>query len=164
MTKRCRICKQEKLDSEFYPNSHTKDGLRAECKECKRLEYQQNKEQRSKKAKENYWKNPQIARERANKYRKAFPNKVKSTKLMQEFGLSYEEYVSKLEAQNYSCAICDKHESNFTFKLAVDHDHESGKIRGLLCSNCNNGLGRFHDDLNKLQNAIEYLKKHQKIG
>ena len=55
--------------------------------------------------------------------------------------------------QDFKCAIC-KEETN----LAVDHCHNSTKVRGLLCNNCNNGLGRFKDSIELLENAIKYLK------
>ena len=55
--------------------------------------------------------------------------------------------------QNFKCAICKEQTD-----LAVDHCHNSMKIRGLLCNNCNNGLGRFKDSTELLENAIKYLK------
>lgn len=60
-----------------------------------------------------------------------------------------------LDAQNGKCAICDAEQS---FQLAVDHDHQTGLTRGLLCRNCNQGLGYFGDDPERLLRAINYLK------
>ena len=60
-----------------------------------------------------------------------------------------------LEGQDYKCAICENVDN-----LAVDHCHSSGKIRGMLCNNCNNGIGRFKDNINSLQNAIKYLMEN----
>lgn len=62
------------------------------------------------------------------------------------------------EKHNYRCAICNTHNDELTIPLAVDHDHTTNKIRGLLCGNCNNGLGRFKDNIEFLENAIKYLK------
>lgn len=59
---------------------------------------------------------------------------------------------------NATCAICKKHKSNFTRALAVDHCHTTGKIRGLLCTNCNRALGNIKDSIDNLKNAIEYLE------
>lgn len=82
------------------------------------------------------------------------------------FGLSLEAYEKMHEAQNGLCAICHKPETaknNYdavTRKLAVDHCHKTGKIRQLLCTLCNQGLGSFKDDPVLIQAAIEYLKSH----
>ncbi|KPK13993.1 MAG: hypothetical protein AMJ56_00350 [Anaerolineae bacterium SG8_19] len=68
-----------------------------------------------------------------------------------------------LKAQNGVCAICNQpetHMRNGKLKaLAVDHDHKSGAIRGLLCSDCNTGIGKLKDDHKVLQSAIQYLEK-----
>lgn len=77
--------------------------------------------------------------------------------LKNEYDMTANEYETLLIQQNYSCAICKRHESNFKKRLAVDHDHETGEIRGLLCNNCNNGLGRFKDNVDTLESAIDYL-------
>ena len=69
----------------------------------------------------------------------------------------------KLKIQNNVCAICKNPETakdkktNCVRRMAIDHDHNTGAIRGLLCSNCNNGLGRFKDSRDYLQSAIKYL-------
>jgi len=79
--------------------------------------------------------------------------------------LSY--YESLIESQNNLCAICGNEEtrissrSNEITRLCIDHDHASGKVRALLCANCNSGIGKFKDDIQILQSAIEYLKKHK---
>jgi len=68
-----------------------------------------------------------------------------------------------LEKQNGKCAICGNHEiaiHNVTKNkqnLAVDHCHKNGKIRGLLCQDCNRGIGLFHEDISRLEKAIKYL-------
>jgi len=72
-----------------------------------------------------------------------------------KFEITEEDYQRILKSQGGICAICKNRDSR---NLAVDHDHETGKIRGLLCSNCNRGLGRFKDSAERLQSAIDYLK------
>jgi len=70
-------------------------------------------------------------------------------------------YETKLEQQNNTCAICFKPEQSNRYKtLCVDHCHTTGKIRGLLCSNCNRALGLLKDDRGNLQSAINYLERH----
>lgn len=86
--------------------------------------------------------------------------------LKQNFGITLERYEEMHEAQNGLCAICDKPEAtknNFDTgvrRLAVDHDHATGKIRALLCSSCNTLLGQANDSPALLGKAIEYLKSH----
>jgi len=79
---------------------------------------------------------------------------------VKNFGITSEQYDKMLADQNFRCAICK--EPGATKTLAVDHDHNSEKmkIRGLLCSNCNPGLGMFKDDISRLEAAIEYLKRY----
>jgi hypothetical protein len=80
------------------------------------------------------------------------------------YGLTPEEYNKLLETQNGVCAICGKEEtySNQWNKrrLAVDHCHETGIIRGLLCGRCNSGLGWFDDNLEYLKKAVLHLERH----
>lgn len=73
-------------------------------------------------------------------------------------GLSLEAYDSMLENQGGGCAICGtKTPGARTGVFAIDHCHKTGRVRGLLCTNCNNGIGRFHDDPDRLQRAARYL-------
>lgn len=74
-----------------------------------------------------------------------------------KYGISVEEREKMLIAQNGSCKICNKSEKEFAKNLAIDHCHITGRVRGLLCVNCNSGLGKFMDDINLLNEAIKYL-------
>lgn len=73
-------------------------------------------------------------------------------------GCSPELYNGLYEVQQGCCAICGIHASKLKKNLAADHCHISKKIRGLLCVNCNQGLGQFKDNLDLLFNAIVYLR------
>jgi hypothetical protein len=71
-----------------------------------------------------------------------------------------------LQVQHGRCAICGATEGHRSCRgkvcrLAVDHDHETGKVRGLLCNNCNRGLGRFKDSVENLEAALRYLQREQ---
>ena len=82
-----------------------------------------------------------------------------------KFGITVDTYHSMIESQNNCCAICNKHKDDFTGRgnsFHIDHCHESGKVRGLLCSNCNTGLGQFKDNINSMKSAIQYLIKNIK--
>lgn len=88
--------------------------------------------------------------------------------LKKNYGMNREEYAALVIAQDGECAICGEQETTVirgkTISLAVDHDHVTGKIRGLLCINCNRALGMFKDDPKRLRKAIRYLKRDQKAG
>lgn len=74
-------------------------------------------------------------------------------------GLTYQEYQEMYDAQQGRCAICGGLCSTGK-RLAVDHNHETGVVRGLLCNHCNRALGFFRDDPLLLQSALEYLAAH----
>lgn len=80
--------------------------------------------------------------------------------LKNNYGISLDEYHRKYKDQNGKCAICgDAKPDNGRSGLAVDHCHSKGHVRGLLCSHCNHGLGKFKDSVELLQKAIEYIKE-----
>lgn len=106
-------------------------------------------------------------RQAVRAYRLADPLRNKrqrrNSKLKSAFGISILEYEELLKLQNNVCAICKNTERVWDSRagelrrLAVDHCHMTYKVRGLLCTNCNQGLGKFKDDINLLQKALEYL-------
>lgn len=135
--KRCYVCTQTKPLSEFKNNRSKSDGKSAECKVCANaasVEWQK---------KGNY-----------------------TTKHMRMAGLSREDYNEILEQQNHKCAICGKPETYCNQyglkKLAVDHDHVTGKFRGLLCQSCNTKLAVL-ENAEFVHAAQEYLKKHSNL-
>lgn len=146
----CSVCNELLTSNEFHNWKHER-----RCKKCI-----------SNIRRDKYKLDPLKERARANKYRKLNPDKVKNTKLMQDRGISFETYTQMLNSQNGVCAICKKSESTIwrgkILSLAVDHDHSNNAVRGLLCLKCNRGLGLLEDNIETLQRAIAYLKKHQK--
>lgn len=74
------------------------------------------------------------------------------------YGVSVEEYNERIEKQNNLCAIC--HTEDTERALSVDHDHKTGKIRGLLCKSCNLGIGNLKENSKILQSAILYLEEN----
>ena len=87
-----------------------------------------------------------------------FKNK-KDRKLHYTYGIRIEEYNEMLSKQNGVCALCGN-ENSVNKEMNVDHNHTTGKIRGLLCHNCNIGLGAFGDNIDKLFLAIKYLREY----
>lgn len=83
--------------------------------------------------------------------------------LKREYGLTLEEYDEFVKGHGNRCAICARGPEHQQRRLHVDHDHESGKIRGLLCSSCNTGLGQFQDDPELLEEARKYLAAYKAL-
>lgn len=89
----------------------------------------------------------------------------KAMDLKRKFGITLEEFEVMKAQQHNCCAICGKPETAAQFgkvrDLAIDHNHVTGKVRALLCTKCNQGIGSFLDDISLLEKAINYLKKHE---
>lgn len=85
---------------------------------------------------------------------------IRFNQRMKQLGITSNDYFDMLKSQNYKCAICDSEIGDKAGnRLYVDHNHKTGKVRGLLCMNCNFAIGQFQDDVNLLKRAIEYLEK-----
>jgi len=79
------------------------------------------------------------------------------------YGISLEDYNEMFIKQNGCCKICKVHQSELTKKLHVDHDHKTGKIRGLLCHNCNLAIGRLKENPEIIAAALEYVRSQEKF-
>ena len=88
-----------------------------------------------------------------NRNRLTLNEKNRISHFLKKYNLTTEQYITILNSQNNKCPICDKE----LIQPQVDHSHKSGKIRGLLCKNCNIMLGHCHDDIEILKKAIKYL-------
>jgi hypothetical protein len=86
------------------------------------------------------------------------PLKRKEIKLKRYYGMTVDTYYKMNEDQKEVCKICGN-KCMTGRELSVDHCHKTGKIRGLLCSKCNSGLGSFQDNVENMLKAIEYLKE-----
>jgi hypothetical protein len=91
-----------------------------------------------------------------------YKNYIKAYLRMRNFSLTTEQYESMLLEQNNKCKICGIDRSDVKKDFAVDHCHKTQKIRGLLCSNCNTGIGFLNDDISILRKAIKYLLTSKK--
>jgi len=115
----------------------------------------ENPEQTKKQLRDNYYRN-------ISKYNTPKDMKYqRNWQLKKKYNITQEDYEILLEQQNFKCAIC-KEESDK--KLHIDHDHKTGKVRGLLCSPCNTGLGLMKDSILLLQNAMIYLGENGNIN
>lgn len=84
--------------------------------------------------------------------------RAKDAYLRRKFGISYAEYLQIFELQGYACAGCRRRREEFKNSFAVDHDHSTGAVRGLLCWHCNSLLPARHNLLAVLKNLIVYLE------
>ena len=117
--------------------------------------YEKHKEKRRK----------QIAEYTAGKPKEWIQAKGRRDHLKRRYNITPQEYETKLASQDYKCAVCGKDDSDNKRggkldPLHIDHCHKTGKLRDLLCHQCNSGLGQFKDNIEILQKAMEYLRKH----
>jgi len=97
-----------------------------------------------------------------NSWNAANPEKYAANRLnskLKLYKLSKYQYEELLLKQDFKCAICSRHQNETDKSLSIDHDHNTGKIRGLLCHNCNLAVGHLKDDPVLAIKASEYLKK-----
>jgi hypothetical protein len=133
--KTCTVCGKNKLLKEYLVCDKPSGRRRGDCKTCV-----------AEKTKARQLANP----EKTAEIRLAANRKHK-------YGVTREQVLAMLEACNYTCMICPEPITYMTGH--VDHCHSSGKVRGMLCKNCNIGLGSFRDNTSYLESAIEYLKR-----
>ena len=100
-----------------------------------------------------------------NKQNPNYRENMRGQDLRKHYGIGTEDYDRMLAEQNNCCKICGRHMSEFSRRLAVDHVHdEDGFIRGLLCGQCNTGIGKLQDNPEILQRAITYIMTSGRMG
>jgi len=183
--KKCNKCKELKSLDNFSKDLSRKDGLKHICKKCSDImhanwlvnnndkakmhannSYQKRKEAISQRRKELRTLNPE-------KYRLSAKNtRIKNLTHYQQknreaawkqagiLDMTHDKYVELLKSQNYKCAICLTHSDDLKRNLAVDHNHSTGIVRGLLCDACNRAIGYLKESESILISAINYLKKY----
>lgn len=179
-TKVCSKCGIEKELSLFGKQASNKDGYRGVCKECMYGHSPLKKYRRSDdlsdkectKCHEILPIHSFMFIDKAQKYRSSYCNTCRNKdienkrdytfyrkrRLKRDYNITEDEFDNMLISQNSKCRICGE-TFDFSTKMTacVDHDHSTGKVRGLLCNNCNSGLGLFKDSIVNLQSAIKYL-------
>lgn len=144
--KLCTGCKVKKTHSEFHKRAASKDGFSPKCKECAS---HTNAARRS----------PGSQSEDYQRRKRDDPDWIRRHNLKQSYGMTLDEFDQILARQGGHCAICATTEPGGRHgRFCVDHDHSTGKLRALLCSKCNVGLGHFNDDPDVLVAAIQYLR------
>ena len=136
-TKPCKDCGEVKPLDEFYSNG--RGGTKTLCKPCDNAR--------------------RMAWNKANPDR--FTESVRRRNLKIRYGITVEQYDELFAEQDGRCACCGTTEPGGNGAFNVDHCHESDEIRGLLCNNCNRGIGLLGDDMDSIWNAILYLVRHE---
>ena len=132
-TKYCKSCDTTKPIDDFYLRNKTSMVRHSTCKECDR-----------KRVAENYAKDPSI---------------YQNNHLKRNYGITLNEYNKMLKEQDHKCATCGTTEAGGKHgKFMVDHSHNTGEVRGLLCKSCNIALGEIKDNRQTLLNMVEYLE------
>lgn len=144
----CVKCGEPKDYSEFSPNGVTRKGTqkyRSQCRKCDNA--------------------------RQLKYRKNYPNtsryskdRLKSYQVKAAFGITYEEWVKLMESRGWACEICGRETESSGRTLAIDHDHSTGDIRGVLCQRCNCAIGLLSENDETLRSAIDYLNRSKQYA
>src|ERR1035437_4775008 len=171
--KPCHLCGVEKPANGFVKNTAHKDGLSSYCRECERD--RQKTRQKRLRARENVLvpdfkpclgcktekRSSEFNRDRgAEDGLSTYCKRCHSVRnRMAKYGVTDEWYQAVLAAQSGGCSICKAKKPGGRGSWHVDHDHSTGKNRGLLCHSCNLLLGHAKDSTEILQNAIDYLNK-----
>lgn len=130
--RQCAECKQFLSVVDFYKCTRRKDGLRGKCKTC--------------------WNAQSTDHYNVNK------DDWRSTYYKRKYNISLIDYEDMLVKQNGVCAVCGGVETNSRLNhFCVDHNHDTGEVRALLCSQCNLLLGKFENNLDLFDKFIEYL-------
>lgn len=128
--------------------------------EWKRASWHRNGDANRAKLRARYAADPEWYARRARAYRDANPDMEYGWALKKKYGLSLEDYYLMLAGQEGRCAICGDEFGEIRKHIHVDHNHETGEVRGLLCQACNVSIGRMREDANVLRKAAEYLEKY----
>lgn len=144
----CSCCEKLVPLTNFYKESRTKDGYQRRCKDCQKksaqISYADNK--------------PKVLSRSKEKYD---PKKRRDRTLMENYGITLEQYELMLELQGGKCEICGSDDpSHNSGRFVVDHCHQTNKVRGLLCGECNFMIGKAADDVGRLKSAIAYIERY----
>jgi hypothetical protein len=147
--KNCSICKKEKDLDLFSRDKYKKDGRQAECKDCNAEYYDKNKKRYHEAYRKRYLANTEeFLKNNANR------------KYKHRYGITTEAKEKMIFEQDGKCLICQNAFQD-TKDQNVDHNHETKKVRGILCNNCNKGLGLFQDNFELLVSASKYLLSYK---
>ena len=154
--KQCPRCQVTKPASEYYKAAARKGGLSYECKVCHNIQLDEWRRNNPDKVR--------AVRQRATKkWQAANRDKMRCAHLRRTYNMTLDDYKHMLADQNGCCAICGSSSPNNgdVTVFAVDHDHATGNVRGLLCNPCNRGIGYLQDDVDVVAAATDYLRRNR---
>lgn len=140
--KTCSICREVKILEEFHRNNGSRDGRAAVCRPCAIKQVR-------------IWEINNPEKFALNQRRHIMKSK---------YGITLEQYAEMLKAQNGGCSICGRKRNPPKEPLVVDHDHQSGTVRSLLCNRCNGGMGLLGDNPERLRAAADYIEHHRLLN
>jgi hypothetical protein len=163
--KRCTKCGVEQPLEHFYRDAGCKDGIRPDCKACfaarAKARYARTRERDIARVKAWQLENRErhLASQRARHQRPDVKRRERDAYLRRTHGITIDEYDEKLASQGGVCAVCGA-QPRADISLHVDHDHETGRLRSLICFGCNNVLGNVGEDPARLIALADYLTTH----
>jgi len=150
----CGKCKQERSLTEFNGDKNSPDKKSWQCKKC-RADYRRSERVRARTSVYN----KKYAKENLDLIRQ----KERRNNLKYKFGLTVQQYDKMFQDQGGECKICSIAQSQLKKKLCVDHNHDTGRIRGLLCDSCNRAMGLLKESIPVIEKIIDYLKKDAEL-
>lgn len=144
---RCEACKP--LET-FGANKRTHDGKQNLCKLCAVAAVTASRT-----------KDPTSHRRSSKAWKENNPERAADARVKRTYGLEHGSYAAMFAAQGGACAICGTTDRGPRSRFHIDHCHDTGKVRGLLCSRCNTGIGQFKHDPERIRSAVEYVKAHK---
>ena len=161
----CTKCGERKPLADYYPMKGMRDGHRNDCIECnkaaKKARHAANPEPHRERVRQWAKDNSERVAEYQREYRKRddVKRRARAAYYQKAYGISLDEADAVLEAQGGRCAICKAEMPERLASMHLDHDHESGAIRGFLCIDCNHGIGKLKDSPDLLLRAAVYLRE-----
>jgi hypothetical protein len=163
--KRCKHCGIVQLLDAFYADRKARDGRRPDCKTCnlarRRAKYHENPRPYIDRVLKWQRENPERVKANMERFTASGKRKASNRKshLKRKYGLTLEAFDELLASQGGGCAICGKPDAD-----NVDHDHVTGRVRGILCFNCNIAIGQVEDDEDRLAAAMTYLSRDDELA
>ena len=140
----CSVCQKKKPIAEFYRDKYQASGITSTCKKCNNI--------RCRKWQKGTGRAKALATGQRSKWKK------------QGIILTLAEYDTKFNSQSGNCAVCKTPQSKLKRRLAVDHNHKTGQVRGLVCISCNYIIGAIESNGHRIIPANKYLKKWENIS